>query len=113
MNEREKVVVIFLTSVFVVGAGLSVFKTLKQSRTELKVQYAAEEKLTEQVLDVNQATAEQLEALPGIGPVIARRIVDYREKHGLFKSVDELLNVNGIGPKRLAAIKDFVVCNQP
>jgi comEA protein len=113
MNEREKVVVIFLASVFVVGAGLSFFKALKQPRTELTVQYVAGEKLTEQVLDINQATAEQLEALPGIGPVIAHRIVDYREKHGLFKSVDELLNVNGIGPKRLAAIKDFVVCNQP
>ena len=65
-------------------------------------------------ISLNAATAAQLESLPGIGPVCARRIIEYREKlvkeRGTgFRSVDELLNVPGIGPKRLAAVRDLVV----
>ena len=69
---------------------------------------------TTQPISLNTATADQLESLPGIGPVYARRIIEYRERcrreqgHG-FQSVDELLNVDGIGPKRFASIRDYVV----
>ncbi len=64
-------------------------------------------------LPLNSATVNQLDTLPGIGPVLAQRIVQYREQlkrqrgHG-FESLDELLNVPGIGPKRLAAVRDLV-----
>ncbi|MBN1459713.1 MAG: helix-hairpin-helix domain-containing protein [Armatimonadetes bacterium] len=62
---------------------------------------------------LNQATAEELDSLPGIGPVYAASIVAYREKKWRekgcgFESVDELLNVPGIGPKRFEAIRDLV-----
>lgn len=60
------------------------------------------------LIDINTATAAQLETLPGIGNVIAQRIVDYRNAHGPFKSVSELTKVEGIGKKRLAAIWDLV-----
>lgn len=60
-------------------------------------------------LDLNRATAEQLEALPGIGPVLAQRIVEYRQQVGRFHSVDDLLEVHGIGPKRLERIRPYVV----
>jgi len=60
-------------------------------------------------ININTATAEQLEALDGIGPVLARRIVIYREQNGLFTSVDDLDEVSGIGPKRLAAVRDRCV----
>src|SRR5574340_549076 len=64
-------------------------------------------------LHLNAATAQELDTLPGIGPVYAKRILDYREqkrkKEGKgFEAVDELLNVAGIGPKRLAALRDYV-----
>lgn len=60
-------------------------------------------------LDLNRATADQLEALPGIGPVLAQRIVEYRRQVGRFQSVDDLLGVHGIGSKRLEQIRPYVV----
>jgi competence protein ComEA len=60
-------------------------------------------------VQLSTATLEQLEALPGIGPVMAQKILDYRTKHGAFRSVDELDAVSGIGPKRLEQLRDLVV----
>src|SRR5207249_2899933 len=56
-------------------------------------------------LDLNTATAAELDALPGIGPVLAARIVEHRREHGPFRSVDELLSVPGIGPRLLARLR--------
>ncbi|HYZ76091.1 MAG TPA: helix-hairpin-helix domain-containing protein [Gaiellaceae bacterium] len=57
---------------------------------------------------LNSATVEQLDTLPGVGPVTAQKIVDYRQKHGAFSSVDELDAVPGIGPARLDELRDLV-----
>ena len=58
-------------------------------------------------VNINSATARELEALPGIGEVIAQRIIDYRNAHGPFRSVDELIHVKGIGEKKLADLKPY------
>lgn len=56
-------------------------------------------------LDLNTATAEQLDALPGIGPATAEAIISYRQQHGRFRSVEELVEVRGIGEAKLAALR--------
>lgn len=60
-------------------------------------------------VQLSTATLEQLDTLPGVGPVTAQKILDYRTKHGAFHSVDELDAVPGIGPKRLEQLRDVVV----
>jgi competence protein ComEA len=59
-------------------------------------------------IDLNAATADQLDTLPGVGPTLAGRILEWREQHGRFSSVDELLEVSGIGPKTLAELAPLV-----
>jgi competence protein ComEA len=59
-------------------------------------------------ININEATAEQLDALPGIGPVKAHAIVEYRQLHGLYRRPDDLLNVKGIGAKTLERIKPYI-----
>ncbi|MGH3938895.1 MAG: helix-hairpin-helix domain-containing protein [Pseudonocardiaceae bacterium] len=63
---------------------------------------------TDPVINLNTATVEQLDALPGVGPVTAQRILDWRVKHGRFTSVDQLREVSGIGQARFAQIRDLV-----
>ena len=62
-------------------------------------------------VNINAAAAVELETLDGIGPVLAQRIVAYREEHGPFATVDDLDAVSGIGPKRLAAIRERCCVN--
>ncbi|MCX4732155.1 ComEA family DNA-binding protein [Streptomyces sp. NBC_01363] len=59
-------------------------------------------------VSLNTATVEQLDTLPGVGPVLAQHIVDYRAQHGGFRSVDELREVNGIGDRRFADLQPLV-----
>jgi len=59
-------------------------------------------------LDLNTATMEQLDALPGVGPATAKAILDERKRRGRFRSVDDLLDVRGIGPAKLDALRDLV-----
>jgi len=57
---------------------------------------------------LSSATAEQLDELPGVGPVTAQKILDYRAEHGPFRSVDDLDAVPGIGPVRIEQLRDLV-----
>ncbi|MFH8343839.1 helix-hairpin-helix domain-containing protein [Streptomyces sp. NPDC018045] len=59
-------------------------------------------------VSLNSATAEQLDGLPGVGPVLARHIIEYRTAHGGFTSVDQLREVNGIGDRRFADLRPLV-----
>lgn len=75
---------------------------------ETAVETAPYEEKTSQLININTADLDELMTLDGIGEVIAGRIIEYREANGGFNSVDELINVKGIGEKKLEAIRGFV-----
>lgn len=77
---------------------------LKSSESEESSFEESEDK----IININTADAEELETLPGIGPATAAKIIEYREKVGIIRSVDELLNVSGIGEKKLEAIREII-----
>jgi competence protein ComEA len=60
------------------------------------------------LVNLNTATSEQLDTLPGVGPVTAQKILDWRAAHGAFSSVEELLEIDGIGEKTLAELVPHV-----
>jgi competence protein ComEA len=59
-------------------------------------------------VNINSATAEQLDVLPGVGPTTAAAIVSHREQHGPFQTVEQLADVRGIGPAKLDALRGLV-----
>jgi len=59
-------------------------------------------------VDINSATLEELDELPGIGPVYAQRIIEYRTAHGSFQDIEDLIRVKGIGPATLQEIRDLI-----
>ena len=64
------------------------------------------------LVNVNTATAEELETLTGIGPVLAQSILDYRAEHGDFQTAEELLNVKGIGEAKLAGFRTQITLTE-
>ncbi len=65
------------------------------------------------IININTATVEQLDKLPGIGPKVAARIVEYRQKNGQFKKIEELMNVKGIGEKSFLKLKSQLTITTP
>jgi len=64
------------------------------------------------LININTATADQLESLPGIGPTAAQNIINYRTQHGPFETVEDIMNVPGIGPSTFDAIQDLITTGQ-
>jgi competence protein ComEA len=60
-------------------------------------------------VNLNTATAEQLQTLPGIGPALAKTIIEHRSKNGKFNKIEEILNIKGMGEKKFQKIKDRLV----
>ncbi|NJN79515.1 MAG: ComEA family DNA-binding protein [Anaerolineales bacterium] len=60
------------------------------------------------LVNINTATLEELDSLPGIGPTIAQRIIDYRDENGPFNTIEDILNVSGIGPSTFEEIQDLI-----
>ena len=108
---------ILLIGLAVLASGVLVFTDLQQSaQASLPVAIHLEDvtillpRLVESApIDINRATLDDLITLPGIGPALAQRIIDYRIEHGPFRSVEELEYVNGIGPQTVKGLIDEAV----
>jgi competence protein ComEA len=64
--------------------------------------------LPEQLVNINTASASELDLLPGIGPSLAQKIIEHRETYGPFTSIDDLINVSGIGPAKLEDLRHLI-----
>ena len=80
--------------------------------TPSTVPTAGQSQRTQGKLDLNRATAEQLQRLPGIGPVLAQRVIEQRTTHGRFHTVDDLREVKGIGKKRMDQLRPLIMVDQ-
>jgi competence protein ComEA len=60
------------------------------------------------LVNINEATLDELDALPGIGPSTAQKILDYRDEYGRFNTIEELMNVSGIGEAKFGSVKDLI-----
>ncbi len=67
---------------------------------------------TTELIDINTASQSELESLPGIGPTTAKKIIEYRETNGPFLSIEDIINVSGIGPGTYERIKDLITVGQ-
>ncbi len=111
---KKKVIMITCGIVFCVGVFVlaSTFASAGMTKNIGKIAGQAAS-AAQQLLDINAATVEQLQQLPGIGEKIAKRIVKYREKNGPFTKAEDLLNVEGIGEKKLEKIKPLIQVKVP
>lgn len=95
----------------VVALALSVcaLVSVATARADAQTQTESQKRL----VNLNAATAAELESLPGVGPAVAARIIEYREKNGGFKKVEDLMNVRGIGEKTFLQLKPLVTVTPP
>ncbi|MDI6793391.1 MAG: ComEA family DNA-binding protein, partial [bacterium] len=84
-------------------------KSVSGSKTEVVGSITVKESKTfDKKVNLNTATLEEIESLPKIGPAIAKRIIEYRDTHGGFKSIEEIIEVKGIGEKTFEKIKGLI-----
>lgn len=118
LSGKAKVIVPIVIVAAALAVGLLIDRlhedhfTVERLRPGEKNDYASavteDPEKAEYAVDINSATVKELTTLDGIGESLAERIVKYREEHGAFLSVEELLNVSGIGESKLDAIRDMV-----
>ena len=118
-NRREQVALLLLSGALLVGTGLAVTdyyhpSSLEEFQVVPRAVAVPEPVVVPAAADtgrvsLNAATAAQLQRLPGIGPHMAARILEYRREHGEFKELAELQQVRGIGPRTIEKLRPFAV----
>ena len=99
--------VLAIAAFFFGGLSMIAAERVLASQPKATLQLQGQE-LPAVMVNVNKATTEELIKVRGIGPVMAKRIIEYRDKNGMFKSIDDLTQVQGIGGNKLQRIKDQV-----
>ncbi len=104
MTPQEKHILSFILCMLVTGFFVHACNRFRQPSLPSELPAIT----TTRGIDPNTASSNELQTLSGIGPVIARRIIVHRNTHGPFTTPDDLLNVKGIGPKKLEKIKPYI-----
>lgn len=107
-SKREFVVIVFFSVILIAGIGLKYVKDNHWNLEPTEVIYPVHGKTIYRI-DINKADWHELTLLPGIGKTKAKAIVEYRNDHGDFQSIDELSNIEGIGESILKSIRDVVI----
>jgi competence ComEA-like helix-hairpin-helix protein len=102
-THQEKLTFLFIISSLILGLGVMHFK---KSHPQVP---AAGLDINMSALQINETSHSELTGLPGIGEVLAGRIMDHRKQNGPFTSKEEIKKVKGIGPKKFEAIKEFLI----
>ena len=100
-----------LTVLFLLAVALTWLLTPRTARGdyEIEAEQPTEDAAQLRMVNINTAGVDELDSLPGIGPVLAQRIVDYRTEHGPFRSAEELTQVEGIGRATVESIQDHII----
>ncbi|MFH1201708.1 MAG: helix-hairpin-helix domain-containing protein [Candidatus Omnitrophota bacterium] len=107
LNSQEKKVLLFISLAFLIGLGLGYYKKHRGPPLQIR-NFNPEIYRQPQKVNLNTANPENLVKIPGIGPELASRIIEYRQTQGLFSSIEELRNVKGIGAKKFEMMKEFI-----
>ncbi len=110
LTKYEKAIITFLAASALLGGGILYYQKVG-ARIELEVLPLAPEGAGIQaarLVNINEATLHELVRLPGIGPVLARRIIDYRNLGGPFKKVEDIKNVKGIGQEKFEQVRELL-----
>ena len=97
-----------LIGLFIGRNALDIYVPISKATTEIRNDIEQQPSPKDGKVDLNTATLQQLQLLPGIGESIAQRIIDYRVENNGFTDINDLLNVKGIGEKLFAKIKDEI-----
>ena len=104
MTRQERQVILFLIAVALLGLGINF---LTKHCSKIKVVGYVSQDIGK--INLNQADKQTLIDIPGIGKVLAQRIIDYRQQNGRFNHIAELENIKGIGKSKYEAIKDYFI----
>lgn len=117
LSRAEKIVIIILILAALLGLGVNYYKKINQ-QVDLRVEASQLSKsnididkliLKTKLVNINKSTPEELTRLSGIGPVLAQRIIDYRNTHGGFEKIEDITKVKGIGPDKFNQMKEYLV----
>ena len=106
LTRQEKQVLLFVGAVILAGLAISYLQKINPRSKVILPQSPSP--IIDKKVNPNKASREELILLPEIGPVLAGNIIEYRNSHGGFNGLEELLKVKGIGPKKLERLKDYL-----
>lgn len=116
-KKYENKLLILFTVIFLISIGYLYYKDVISQEEirvipyDLTIDLISGEELLKELksVDINTANYEEIQTLPGIGPILAKRIIEYRENYGSFLELGDLIKVKGIGRKKLERIKEFII----